>query len=69
MFMLSPRFFALPVIALAIIIALAQASNTQTRSTGTEMAAPKLRATTCTTPARTAEAACAVARDGTSLVR
>jgi hypothetical protein len=60
---LSPRFFALPLIALAIIVALAHANST--RISGTQVAAPIIRATTCATPGKAADPACAVARDAT----
>jgi hypothetical protein len=67
-FLMSPRFFALPVIALAIIIALAHASSKQTRSTGSEMAVEKVPATVCST-GKVADASCAVARDDSRIVR
>jgi hypothetical protein len=67
-FLMSPRFFALPVIALAIIVALAHASSNQTKSTGTEMAVQKVRATVCST-GKVADASCSVVRDDTRVVR
>lgn len=68
-FLLSPRFFAMPLLALAIIIGLAHASNTS-RTAGTQVAAPKVRATACqVVPGRTADASCAIVRDETRVVR
>jgi len=63
---LSPRFFALPLIALAIIVALAHANRD--RVTATQVAAPVIRATTCATPGKAADASCTVARDATATV-
>ena len=49
-FMLSPRFFALPLIALAVIFGLAHATS-RTSSTSAQVAGPIVRANTCTTVA------------------
>ena len=66
--MLSARFLAMPVIALTVIVALAQAhsrpgpSQTETRSV--------YRAVNCATPAASAESACVFAGDtAPSMVR
>lgn len=67
-FLLSPRFFALPLIAIAVLIGLAQASN-RTAPTGNQAAAPIVRATTCATAGKAADAACATVRDDTRMVR
>lgn len=68
-FLLSPRFFALPLIALAVIVALAQATS-RTPSNGTQVAAPIIRANTCATPAaRANDPACIVARGTNTAVR
>ena len=64
---LSPKFFALPVAALAVIIALSQAHSQNPRST--EVALTVHRATNCATPG-TFIAACAVAHnDSATIVR
>jgi hypothetical protein len=68
-FLLSPRFFALPLIALAVIFALAQ-TTTRSTSTGVEVAGPKIyRAINCSDPARANTAACTVAGDPARAVR
>jgi hypothetical protein len=65
----SPRFYALPLIALAVIIALAQ-TTTRSTSTGVEMASPKIfRAINCSDPARANTSACTVAGDPARTVR
>lgn len=67
--LLSPRFFAMPLIAVAIIIGLAHASHTS-RTADTQVAAPKVKATVCqVAPGRTADASCAIVRDETRVVR
>lgn len=64
----SPRFLALPVIALAVIVALAQSSNRS--GAGTEVAGPTVvRAVSCSTPGKAMDRACAVARDDLRAVR
>jgi hypothetical protein len=65
-FFLSPRFFALPFIALAVIVTLAQAHRG--KPIGSELASAVVRATTCATPGRAVDAACAIARADTSRV-
>jgi len=67
-FLTSPRFFALPLIALTIIVALSQ-TNAGPKSSSIEMAAPVVRAVTCSTPGRAVDPACAVAHVGASVVR
>ena len=67
-FLASPRFFALPLIALTIIVALSY-TQARTSSAGVEVAAPVVRAVTCSTPGRAADPACAVANVGASVVR
>ena len=67
-FLVSPRFFALPLIALTIIVALSH-TNARSGPSGVEMAAPVVRAVTCSTPTRAADSSCAVARIGASVVR
>ena len=68
-FLLSPRFFALPLIALAVLLALSQVS-TRSTSTGLEVAGPKVyRAVNCSDPGRANTAACAVAGDPARTVR
>lgn len=62
--MLSPRFFALPVLALAVIAALAQAHGGKELAEATAIE----RAKVCTVPS-TAGAACAHADVATTLVR
>lgn len=67
--LLSPRFFAMPLIALAIIVGLAHASK-NSRDAGTQVAAPKVRATACqAAPGRVADASCAIVRDDRRVVR
>ena len=67
--LLSPRFYALPLIALAVIIALAQTA-TRTTSGNVELASPKVhRAINCSDPARANTAACTVAGDPARAVR
>lgn len=69
MSLLSPRFLALPVIALAVIVALAQ-SHGGSKSTGTEVAAPSVhRAGNCTTPGKRTSAACAIATTDATVIR
>jgi len=59
--MLSPRFLALPAIALTVIIALSQAHS----GASTPEAAPSvLRAVSCAMPSAAFEAACAMAGTG-----
>lgn len=67
---LSPRFLALPVIALAVILALASASS-RTQTTGaTQVAGPTtVRAISCAAPANRSDPACAIVRDDTRVVR
>jgi len=61
---LSPRFLALPAIALAVIVALSQAQSGAS-SHSTEIAAPTVhRAGTCAIPAQGFNAACAFADRG-----
>lgn len=68
-FLLSPRFFALPLIALAVIFALAQ-TTTRSTSTSVEVAGPKVyRAVNCSDPARANTAACTVAGDPARTMR
>jgi hypothetical protein len=68
-FLLSPRFFVLPLAALAVLIALSQVS-TRTPWTGLEVAGPKIyRAVNCSDPAHATAAACAVAVDPARTVR
>ena len=65
---LSPKLFALPVAALAVIIALSQAHSQNPRST--EVALTVHRATNCATPTNTFNAACAIAHnDSATIVR
>jgi hypothetical protein len=67
--LLSPRFLALPAIALAVIFALAQTA-TRTTTAGTQVAAPKVyRAVNCSDPAKATTAACTVAGDQGRTVR
>ena len=67
-FLASPRFFALPLIALVVIMALAQASKA-TRTADSQSAAPRVyRAVTCASPAD-AGLACAVADTAARHVR
>jgi len=56
---LSPRYVALPAAALAIIVGLAQARGQRTGQTGTPEGVHQV--TSCTAPANTLVAACAVA--------
>jgi hypothetical protein len=67
-FLTSPRFFALPLIALTIIVALAS-SNARSTPSSMEVAAPVVRAVSCSAPARSADPACTVARTGNIVVR
>ena len=61
----SPRFLALPLIALGVIIALAQTGK-QNPSAGGQLAAPKIyRAVNCANPVNAAHAGCAVATGDT----
>jgi len=64
----SPRFLALPAIALAVIVAL---SHTASHRDGTlEVAAPTVvRAVNCATPGKATDPACAVAHDDLRAVR
>ena len=65
---LSPRFLALPVAALAVIVALSQAHSQNPRSA--EAAPTVIRATNCATPAATFSPACTIAHnDGAAIVR
>ena len=65
---LSPKFFALPVAALAVIIALSQAHSQNPRSN--EASVTVYRATNCAAPATTFNAACAIAHnDSATIVR
>ena len=65
---LSPKFFALPLAALAVIIALSQAHSQNPRST--EVTLTVHRATNCATPTSTFNAACAIAHnDSATFVR
>ena len=57
---LSPRYVALPAAALAIIVGLAQARSQGTGQTGTPENGVH-QVTSCTAPANTLVAACAVA--------
>jgi hypothetical protein len=64
-FFLSPRFLALPLIALGVIVALAQTGK-HAPTANTHMAAPKIyRALNCANPANAMQAACAIAADDT----
>ena len=66
--MLSPRFLALPAIALTVIIALSQAHSGA--STSAEAAPSVLRAVSCAMPSAAFEAACAMAgTGGTTILR
>jgi hypothetical protein len=59
--LLSPRFLALPVIALSVIVALAQASR-ETHTLGTQIATSKVyRAVNCASPVNAGHASCAIA--------
>lgn len=64
---LSPRYVALPAAALAIIVGLAQARGQGTGQTGTPENSVH-QVTSCTAPANTLVAACAVA-DGATAMR
>ena len=66
--LVSPRFFAMPLIALAIIIGLAHASHTS-RTADTQVAAPKVKATVCQAGLGRTTDACAIVRDETRIVR
>lgn len=70
-FLMSPRFLALPVLAVVVIVALAQTSTRSTSTTaGVEVAGPKIyRAINCSDPARANTAACTVAGDPGRIVR
>ncbi len=63
--MLTPRFLALPVIALTVIVALSQAHS---GSTSSDAAPSIVRAVNCSLPTATIEAACNVA-GGTAIIR
>jgi hypothetical protein len=65
--MLSPRFLALPAIALTVIVALSQAHS----GAGVPDAAPSvLRAVNCALPAAALQAACRMARgNGAAIIR
>jgi hypothetical protein len=66
---LSARFLALPVAALAVIVALSQA-HSQSASRGTEITPVVERVTSCAAPTNTLLSACAVATaEGASLMR
>lgn len=66
----SPRFLALPIIALTIIVALAQTSSRNPTVAGAQVAGPTVhRAINCADPAKATVAACNVARDQGSVVR
>jgi hypothetical protein len=66
---LSPRFLALPVAALAVIIALSQA-HSQAGTRGAEAGPAVVRVINCAVPANTFVAACAVADTaGATLMR
>ena len=67
-FIATPRFFALPLIALTIIVALSY-GNSRTGSSGVEVAAPVVRAVACSTPGRAADPACALANAGANVLR
>ncbi|HET9904213.1 MAG TPA: hypothetical protein VFQ27_10995 [Xanthobacteraceae bacterium] len=61
-FLLSPRFLALPLIALGVIIALAQTGKSP-KPTATQVAEPRIyRAVNCTNPANAGHPACGIAR-------
>ena len=65
--MLSPRFLAMPVIALAVIVALSQAHS---GASGPETAPVVFRAVNCSLPSATLEAACTLAgQGGATIVR
>lgn len=67
--LLSPRFLALPIIALTIIVALAQTSRNPTIA-GAQIAGPTVhRVINCADPAKATVAACNIARDQGSAVR
>jgi hypothetical protein len=68
-FLLSPRFFALPLIALGVIVALAQAGRHHGAADATAASPVVYRAVNCTAPANAARAACTVATGTTSRVR
>lgn len=68
-FLLSPRFFALPLIALTVLVALAQ-TNARAPSTGQEASAPKVfRAVNCSDPSKAGSAMCTVAGSPAVAVR
>jgi hypothetical protein len=64
---LSPRFLALPAIAVTVIVALAQTHRNQ--PIRTELTSSVVRATTCASPGKAVEPSCAIARDTNLLVR
>ena len=64
---LSPRFLALPAIAFAVIVGLAQAQS-PAGSTGLE-ATTVMRAGTCAAPTKAIDAACTLADRGTTILR
>jgi hypothetical protein len=70
MFQLSPRFLALPAIALAVIIGLAHAQGNQRPGADVVAGATVVRAVNCSLPANNANAACTIAdRGGATAVR
>ena len=65
--MLSPRFLALPVIALTVIVALSQAHS---GASAPDVAPSVLRAVSCAMPSAAFEAACATAgTSGATIIR
>lgn len=66
---LSPRFFALPIIALTVIVSLAYVSRSPA-VIGTQVAGPTVyRAINCADPAKATASACTVATDRLRTVR
>jgi hypothetical protein len=64
MIQLSPRFLALPAIALAVIVGLANAQGEKRSGAELVAGATVVRAVNCTLPANSTNAACAVADRG-----
>jgi hypothetical protein len=66
----SPRFLALPIIALTIIVALAQTATRNQTVAGTQVAGPTVyRAVNCSDPAKATAAACNIATNPARTVR
>ncbi len=67
---LSPRFLALPIIALTVIVALAQTSSRNPVVAGTQVAGPTVhRAINCSDPSKATAPACTIANDRARVVR